>query len=735
MKFIKNLKLLNGNYIKSTKIELWDFDDNIKCNYKVSENETFVKDAKNLDLIYSIPQENQEQILKLCYEYNNFEDVQGVNIDDIPDGASVLSLEILYSNGEKIKNNFIHNKFPECIIQLNKAIADIVENSNNASGNLIFEFNHMNWSEYTTGDWINTKWKIYNNCTAKIYKSYAYDKELIYNIKIDEQVVSIINNKINSIKENNTQVSAYDGSAWEIFKYDDYGISWHREAGYIYGIKELEDIANILYGLLDNCKDQNLDRQELSKILEMFHQEIKDLQPNEIDNSIFLKYLQMLKEKLNYKEYSSDNRFVTYCRRDFLRQEMTDRLEQKVYTGINYLLEAFYDLEDYINNDTWISISSVCNLPNSKEIIANDTSYKNDGKICKEEKEILIDMIDEFIRKIDGTLNNNMQNINENVDDNSSILLTLKEWWGEGSYGHKAIHVFYDGKVLLKEENTIIRENGKKKRMEKNEHIATLDESDLDCLTNIIQVINNNFSNQEIPIICDYGVEVIINCGPLNICIENDAELYDSLKNIVETLIERTKKQAELDYNAIKDIFIMKYFDEGKVNKLKEDVKSKNIEIEKDLCTTLIYFCLATLPDDKQTLETIYTLIDSYKNNINNTIQKFDCEHPIHKYNNKLKSLTELELDEIINILKNKLYYCKNIAQFREMLYLVCCDEDIQFISKCVIELQKDEKIEEYIKTQVNDDNQEAINYIKNIEITEDFPLISKLKENLENLL
>ena len=392
-------------------------------------------------------------------------------------------------------------------------------------------------------------------------------------------------------------------------------------------------------------------------------------------------------------------------------------------------------LEDYINNDTWISISSVCNLPNSKEIIAHDTSYKNDGNICKEEKEILIDMIDEFIRKIDGTLNNNMQNINENVDDNSSILLTLKEWWGEGSYGHKAIHVFYDGKVLLKEENTIIRENGKKKRMEKNEHIATLDESDLDCLTNIIQVINNNFSNQEIPIICDYGVEVIINCGPLNICIENDEELYDSLKNIVETLIERTKKQAELDYNAIKDIFIMKYFDEGKVNKLKEDVKSKNIEIEKDLCTTLIYFCLATLPDDKQTLETIYTLIDSYKNNINNTIQKFDCEHPIHKYNNKLKSLTELELDEIINILKNKLYYCKNIAQFREMLYLVCCDEDIQFISKCVIELQKDEKIEEYIKTQVNDDNQEAINYIKNIEITEDFPLISKLKENLENLL
>lgn len=737
MKCIKNLKLLNGNYIKSTKIELWDFDNNIKCNYKVSENETFVKDAKNLDLIYNISQENQEQILKLCYEYDDFKDVQGVDIDDIPDGASVLSLEILYSNGEKIKNNFIHNKFPECIIQLNKSIADIIENSNNISGNLIFEFNHMNWSEHTTGDWINTKWKIYNNCTAKIYKSYAYDKELIYNIKIDEQIVSIINNKINSIKENHTQVSAYDGSAWEIFKYDDYGISWHREAGYIYGIKELEDIANILYELLDNYKDQNLDRKELSKILEMFHQEIKDIQLNEIDNSIYLKYLQMLKEKLNSKEYSSDNRFATYCRRDFLRQEMTDRLEQKVYTGINYLLEAFYDLEDYINNNTWISIGSICNLPNSKEIIDNDISYKNDGKICKEEKEILIDMIDEFIRKIDGTSNNNMHNIKENVDDNSSIVLTLKEWWGEGGYGYEKIDVFYNGDVMLEEKNSTIDETGKKVEKERNEKITTLKEKDLTCLNDIIQFINNNYKESETSIIFDYGVEIIISCGYLNYCIENENALYKQFKDLLNIFAFKNNNNQELDYSNIKRNFTEEYLGSLLSNDNYDELK-QNEYINKfinDLCSTLIYYCLSVFPDEEQNLKMVYNLIDQYSNTVKNTILSFNDEHPIHKYNSVVQYLKNSDYEYIANILKNKMLQCKDNTYLNEVFYLISCDEDIQFLSKCINELNVHEDFSQYIKNAILNGDEDIISYFRRLECDNNFPLMKSLKEQTEKFL
>lgn len=59
-----------------------------------------------------------------------------------------------------------------------------------------------------------------------------------------------------------------------------------------------------------------------------------------------------------------------------------------------------------------------------------------------------------------------------NTEDYTNILLTLKEWWGESSYGYKTINILSDGNVLLEESNTIIDENGKKVETEKNENIA-----------------------------------------------------------------------------------------------------------------------------------------------------------------------------------------------------------------------------------------------------------------------
>ena len=132
-------------------------------------------------------------------------------------------------------------------------------------------------------------------------------------------------------------------------------------------------------------KFKNLKRKELVKILDEFHEEIKDIKPEDISN------------KLLSKNYVSDKRFVTYCRRDFLKQEMTDRLKQKSFTSINYKLEAFYDLEDYIKNDTWISKGSIPTSKDADSIIKNNDSYKNDGEICEEEKNILVEMINEFL--------------------------------------------------------------------------------------------------------------------------------------------------------------------------------------------------------------------------------------------------------------------------------------------------------------------------------------------------
>lgn len=269
----------------------------------------------------------------------------------------------------------------------------------------------LNWAEHFSDDYDEIKWTIYDDLKVEIEEiSRLEEKNKKQYSCINSQDYETILTNLDIFKSNNVKgIDSPDGTAWEFIQYEEDTGIWKREAGYIYGIESLEKITDILEKIRNQISDINLDRKELSEILEKFHQEIKDIKPNEIDKSVYLKYLQMLKEKLNSREYSPDKRFVTYCRRDFLRQEMTDRLEQKVYTGIDYLLEAFYDLEDYINNDTWISIDSVLNLPNVKEIIDNDTSYKSDGKICKEEKEILVDMIDEFIRKIDVSSHNNMQ--------------------------------------------------------------------------------------------------------------------------------------------------------------------------------------------------------------------------------------------------------------------------------------------------------------------------------------
>ena len=141
----------------------------------------------------------------------------------------------------------------------------------------------------------------------------------------------------------------------------------------------------------------NLNRIDLIDIINKFHKDTNDMKEIDIPDNIFIKYLKLLKEKLLSKDYESDKRFVTYCRRDFLRNEMSEMLKQTDLSTKNPKMMAFYDLEDYIKNDTWISKGSIPNFENFEDIIRNNDEYKNDGKICLEEKNILIEMIDEFL--------------------------------------------------------------------------------------------------------------------------------------------------------------------------------------------------------------------------------------------------------------------------------------------------------------------------------------------------
>ena len=148
------------------------------------------------------------------------------------------------------------------------------------------------------------------------------------------------------------------------------------------------------------------------------------------------------------------------------------------------------------------------------------------------------------------------KNLVNNSEDYTDILLTLKEWWGEGSYGYKTIDVLFDGRVLLEEKNTTIDEDGKKEKIERNENIAVLDESDLECLGNIIKFIYNNFNENETTMIFDYGVEITVNYDSSNICIKNEEYLYNQLKKILKAFIEKNTSNTKINYSDIEKNFI-----------------------------------------------------------------------------------------------------------------------------------------------------------------------------------
>lgn len=91
-------------------------------------------------------------------------------------------------------------------------------------------------------------------------------------------------------------------------------------------------------------------------------------------------------ELLKYN-YNTDDRFYTYCRRDFLQKEID------FYLANNQLLDAFVNFCEYVEANTWIDLASTPEGLNIREVLDNDSKYKEDGIICEEEKNKIIEMI------------------------------------------------------------------------------------------------------------------------------------------------------------------------------------------------------------------------------------------------------------------------------------------------------------------------------------------------------
>ena len=121
-------------------------------------------------------------------------------------------------------------------------------------------------------------------------------------------------------------------------------------------------------------------------------------------------YFGEVKILINQHEFFGDERFVTYGRLDFLRQELTERLKDKNLSKPNpnwgnmwdNRFGAFLDLSDYVRGDRFINPSNVPNGQNFQNILQANDKYYEDGYICFREKNIILDMI----RELENNINN-----------------------------------------------------------------------------------------------------------------------------------------------------------------------------------------------------------------------------------------------------------------------------------------------------------------------------------------
>ena len=147
--------------------------------------------------------------------------------------------------------------------------------------------------------------------------------------------------------------------------------------------------------------NNKLRRENLVKITDDFVKKTNEYSIFEIPNELYLDYFNQITDLLNQNGFETDNRFVTYGRLEFLREELVERLKDEKLKNPDpnwkdkwdNRLGAFWDLSDFIRGDRHIAPHHIPQeLKFSEVLVANDNYYK-DGIICKEERDILLDMI------------------------------------------------------------------------------------------------------------------------------------------------------------------------------------------------------------------------------------------------------------------------------------------------------------------------------------------------------
>lgn len=114
---------------------------------------------------------------------------------------------------------------------------------------IVLKIKHLNWAMKNSESWDNTEWIIYNDYSVEIKETYGTKFVETRKTTITERTFKKILNCLKKTQKNDHEINGCDGDVWEYKLYSDGKIIWEREPGYIYTIKTLEKIEQILLKL------------------------------------------------------------------------------------------------------------------------------------------------------------------------------------------------------------------------------------------------------------------------------------------------------------------------------------------------------------------------------------------------------------------------------------------------------------------------------------------------------
>lgn len=193
--------------------------------------------------------------------------------------------------------------------------------------------------------------------------------------------------------------------------------------------------------------NKKLARKKLIEITDEFIKKIKQFEIFEIPDKMYLDYFKEIENTFDNCVFENDKRFVTYGRLDFLHKELIERLNDEKLSkpSPNWKdkwdnrLGAFWDLSDYIRGDRHITLSSIPKGKNFKDVLIANDQYYDDGLICKEEKEVLLSMINEMKSFILNTQNNKSK-----IDDTKQLIMKIENQnWGQHLISEWSTKIWY----------------------------------------------------------------------------------------------------------------------------------------------------------------------------------------------------------------------------------------------------------------------------------------------------